>query len=188
MPSWMLSNIPQCFPSSFGQAMLADMAPYASGSTSGISGLAMHAERYDLPYCPCGVCTDHRSVWSGTNSKTSIPTCPPMQTDICLPWASEDMLRDSSSSGTTAWSDSNEMADWQCWEHGCNGRKFSTRSNLTRHQKERSGARAGYKCLWCAAIFTRTSTRNTHMLNKSCMRIRRFSNGRERPTKARNPR
>ncbi len=26
----------------------------------------------------------------------------------------------------------------QCWEHGCNGRQFSTFSNLLRHQREKS--------------------------------------------------
>lgn len=27
----------------------------------------------------------------------------------------------------------------QCWEHGCNGRQFSTYSDLLRHQREKSG-------------------------------------------------
>ena len=30
----------------------------------------------------------------------------------------------------------------QCWAHGCNGREFSTFSNLLRHQREKSGAAA----------------------------------------------
>lgn len=30
----------------------------------------------------------------------------------------------------------------QCWDHGCNGRQFSTFSNLLRHQREKSGTAA----------------------------------------------
>ncbi|KAH6872064.1 hypothetical protein B0T10DRAFT_416680 [Thelonectria olida] len=26
----------------------------------------------------------------------------------------------------------------QCWDHGCNGREFSTRSNFLRHCRDRS--------------------------------------------------
>lgn len=33
----------------------------------------------------------------------------------------------------------NQRPKPQCWEHGCNGRQFSTFSNLLRHQREKSG-------------------------------------------------
>ena len=69
----------------------------------------------------------------------------------------------------------------RCWEHGCNGRKFSTRSNLIRHQIEKSKARPACKCPQCGAVFSRTSARNQHVAKQSCNRIRRYSNGRERP-------
>ncbi|KAH6649114.1 hypothetical protein BKA67DRAFT_576818 [Truncatella angustata] len=68
-----------------------------------------------------------------------------------------------------------------CWEHGCNGRKFTTRSNLRRHLREKSRARPICRCPRCGAVFSRTTARNTHVARGSCNRIRRYSNGRVRP-------
>ncbi|CCU76823.1 hypothetical protein BGHDH14_bgh02178 [Blumeria hordei DH14] len=51
----------------------------------------------------------------------------------------------------------------QCWEHGCNGRQFSTFSNLLRHQREKSGAAQKSSCPHCGAEFTRTTARNGHL-------------------------
>lgn len=56
----------------------------------------------------------------------------------------------------------------QCWEHGCNGRQFSTFSNLLRHQREKSGAAHKSSCPNCGAEFTRTTARNGHMAHDKC--------------------
>ena len=56
----------------------------------------------------------------------------------------------------------------QCWEHGCNGRPFSTFSNLLRHQREKSGTAAKSSCPRCGAVFTRTTARNGHVENEKC--------------------
>ena len=58
----------------------------------------------------------------------------------------------------------------QCWEHGCNGRQFSTFSNLLRHQREKSGTAAKSYCPKCGAEFTRTTARNGHILHDKCKR------------------
>ncbi|KAI8965406.1 hypothetical protein F5Y11DRAFT_9456 [Daldinia sp. FL1419] len=71
----------------------------------------------------------------------------------------------------------------RCWEHGCNGREFSSKSNFVRHVKERSGASTKGVCPLCGAIFTRNSARDTHLAKQSCNRIRRYSNGRPRPSR-----
>ncbi|KAI8624318.1 hypothetical protein F5Y19DRAFT_455298 [Xylariaceae sp. FL1651] len=71
----------------------------------------------------------------------------------------------------------------RCWEHGCNGREFSSKSNLMRHMKERSGASNKCSCPLCGAIFTRSSARDTHLAKQSCNKIRRYSNGRPRPSR-----
>ncbi|KAI9722664.1 MAG: hypothetical protein M1812_001595 [Candelaria pacifica] len=63
----------------------------------------------------------------------------------------------------------------QCWDHGCNGRQFSTFSNLLRHQRERAGTAAKPTCPHCGAEFTRTTARNGHMQHEKC-RSRRGSN------------
>ncbi|KAF4980820.1 hypothetical protein FZEAL_3258 [Fusarium zealandicum] len=56
----------------------------------------------------------------------------------------------------------------RCWEHGCNGRQFSTFSNLLRHQREKSGQAAKSTCPNCGAEFTRTTARNGHLLHDKC--------------------
>ncbi|EXJ95320.1 hypothetical protein A1O1_00440 [Capronia coronata CBS 617.96] len=56
----------------------------------------------------------------------------------------------------------------QCWEHGCNGRQFSTFSNLLRHQREKSGSAIKAICPHCGTEFTRTTARNGHMSGGKC--------------------
>ncbi|KAL7629227.1 hypothetical protein AAE478_000747 [Parahypoxylon ruwenzoriense] len=81
-----------------------------------------------------------------------------------------------------------DEASMRCWEHGCNGRRFSTRGNLVRHQKEKANREVkAYtsKCFICGAVFTRSTARDKHIINQRCGRIRRYSNGRIRPLFAR---
>ena len=56
----------------------------------------------------------------------------------------------------------------QCWEHGCNGREFSTFSNLLRHQRERNGTANKSICPHCGIEFTRTTARNGHLAGGKC--------------------
>lgn len=63
----------------------------------------------------------------------------------------------------------------QCWEHGCNGRQFSTFSNLLRHQREKSGQATKASCPDCGAEFTRTTARNGHLLHQKCKTKRQHS-------------
>ncbi|KAK0372165.1 hypothetical protein CLIM01_10480 [Colletotrichum limetticola] len=60
----------------------------------------------------------------------------------------------------------------QCWEHGCNGRQFSTFSNLLRHQREKSGQATKATCPTCGAEFTRTTARNDHLHQGKCKQRR----------------
>ena len=70
--------------------------------------------------------------------------------------------------------------EFNCWEHGCNGRSFATDSNLRRHQREYSSARPLHLCPMCGAFFSRSTARNQHVERNSCGTIRRYSNGRQR--------
>ncbi|OJD26114.1 hypothetical protein ACJ73_02515 [Blastomyces percursus] len=56
----------------------------------------------------------------------------------------------------------------QCWDHGCNGREFSTFSNLLRHQREKAGTATKSECPHCGTIFTRTTARNGHLAQGKC--------------------
>lgn len=69
----------------------------------------------------------------------------------------------------------------RCWEHGCNGREFSTFSNLLRHQREKAGTASKSNCTNCGAEFTRTTARNSHLRQAKC-RPRRRSNASSRDT------
>ncbi|KAK1624103.1 hypothetical protein BDP81DRAFT_464689 [Colletotrichum phormii] len=60
----------------------------------------------------------------------------------------------------------------ECWEHGCNGRQFSTFSNLLRHRREKSGTATKATCPNCGAEFTRTTARNGHLLHDKCKQRR----------------
>lgn len=62
----------------------------------------------------------------------------------------------------------NQRPKPQCWDHGCNGRQFSTFSNLLRHQREKSGTAAKSYCPKCGAEFTRTTARNGHLAHDKC--------------------
>jgi len=65
----------------------------------------------------------------------------------------------------------------QCWDHGCNGRQFSTFSNLLRHQREKSGTAPKSHCPKCGAEFTRTTARNGHMAHDKCTATRGVGGG-----------
>ncbi|OAX82746.1 hypothetical protein ACJ72_02900 [Emergomyces africanus] len=56
----------------------------------------------------------------------------------------------------------------QCWDHGCNGREFSTFSNLLRHQREKAGTAIKSECPHCGTVFTRTTARNGHLAQGKC--------------------
>lgn len=60
--------------------------------------------------------------------------------------------------------------DLRCFDHGCDGRRFSSIGNLVRHQKEQSrnlSARR-YKCPFCDQTFTRSTARNVHLSRGRC--------------------
>ncbi|QDS71337.1 hypothetical protein FKW77_002180 [Venturia effusa] len=56
----------------------------------------------------------------------------------------------------------------ECWDHGCQGRKFSTFSNFLRHQREKNGDLAKVRCERCGTEFTRTTAKKSHMRHNKC--------------------
>jgi hypothetical protein len=72
------------------------------------------------------------------------------------------------------WSDVSSLAEFmqepRCYEHGCEGRRFSSMSNLRRHQRERNRLVRRMTCPWCGASFYRKWTINQHVLRGSCRR------------------
>jgi hypothetical protein len=58
--------------------------------------------------------------------------------------------------------------DLRCWDTCCKGRRFSNKSNMIRHRRERSGQMGNFRCSFCNAYFSRGSARNMHEANRIC--------------------
>lgn len=105
-----------------------------------------------------------------THSSSSRPTSVPMSQDVNLMYQAPPVMPSAGSSshegGHVRVVQSRPKP--RCWEHGCNGRQFSTFSNLLRHQREKSGQAAKATCPNCGAEFTRTTARNGHLLHDKC--------------------
>ncbi|KAK4695636.1 hypothetical protein P7C71_g2151, partial [Lecanoromycetidae sp. Uapishka_2] len=56
----------------------------------------------------------------------------------------------------------------QCWDHSCNGRSFSSISNLLRHQGEKGDIPQKLTCHRCAAEFTRKAALGDHLILGEC--------------------
>ncbi|KAI9847159.1 MAG: hypothetical protein M1837_003021 [Sclerophora amabilis] len=56
----------------------------------------------------------------------------------------------------------------RCFDTCCNGKQFSNKSNLVRHQRERRGEAAKLRCSFCDAVFSRSSARNSHEAERRC--------------------
>lgn len=68
----------------------------------------------------------------------------------------------------TSSSSNGGQAECRCWESCCVGRVFSNKSNLVRHQRERSSESAPLKCSFCSAEYSRSSARNAHEAKRTC--------------------
>ncbi|THY11344.1 hypothetical protein D6D01_08950, partial [Aureobasidium pullulans] len=65
----------------------------------------------------------------------------------------------------------NTVANRACFEHGCEGRVFSSRSNLRRHQREKAQQARLLECPVCHARFYRLWTRDQHLMLGRCRRF-----------------
>jgi hypothetical protein len=66
---------------------------------------------------------------------------------------------------------------YACWQHGCNGRTFTTLSNYRRHCKERSFRYARPQCPRCGQQFSREAARDTHYNQQRCRMASIDANG-----------
>ena len=55
----------------------------------------------------------------------------------------------------------------QCWEHGCNGRTFSSLHNLLSHQRDQQPSRPRWTTSSCGAEYRRSATRGLHTVVNS---------------------
>ncbi|EZF51093.1 hypothetical protein H103_05601 [Trichophyton rubrum CBS 288.86] len=109
----------------------------------------------------------------------SLPTTPPSTSSPTFsrshaqaPSHSHHRTQSSSSPSPTALSEADLRSKPQCWDHGCNGRSFSTFSNLLRHQREKAGLSVKAECPYCGAAFTRSTARNGHLERGRCKAMR----------------
>ncbi|KXH39603.1 hypothetical protein CSIM01_06658 [Colletotrichum simmondsii] len=73
--------------------------------------------------------------------------------------------------------------DLRCFDHGCDGRRFSSIGNLVRHQKEQSRGLSArrYECPYCDQTFTRSTARNVHLSQGRCGGINTILNDNNDP-------
>lgn len=94
-------------------------------------------------------------------TQNSLPGLHFTSTTVCPVLAAMNANASTSAAHTTS-------RDLRCWEHNCNGRKFSTLSNLARHQREKAGDRMVYVCQKCRTSFVRRSTLQDHLSRRTC--------------------
>ncbi|KAF4989311.1 hypothetical protein FDECE_14765 [Fusarium decemcellulare] len=113
---------------------------------------------------------DYAAVYAGPGHYSTRPTTLPVGQDVGFMYQVPAVM----GSGSAGSHEGGHVRVVQsrpkprCWEHGCNGRQFSTFSNLLRHQREKSGQAAKATCPNCGAEFTRTTARNGHLLHDKC--------------------
>jgi uncharacterized Zn-finger protein len=57
--------------------------------------------------------------------------------------------------------------DYLCYQHGCEGRRFSSSENYRRHMRERNRSDV-ITCPFCATLFMRKSNRDSHVRKGRC--------------------
>ncbi|KAH7184686.1 uncharacterized protein B0J16DRAFT_383739 [Fusarium flagelliforme] len=57
-----------------------------------------------------------------------------------------------------------------CNDECCQGRAFSSRANLRRHENERKGLRRVYACSFCHRVFSRSTAVRLHQQNGVCFK------------------
>ena len=73
----------------------------------------------------------------------------------------------------------------QCWDHECNGRRFSSVSNLLRHCREKDGIAIKVTCPYCQTRFTRSTAMNSHLNRGKCKGV--LSKSREKDLSEQRP-
>jgi hypothetical protein len=112
------------------------------------------------------------SVSNGGDRVVHLPYVSSRSPSPMLGGSANDMTSKSITGGDAAMRVLNQRPKPQCWEHGCNGRQFSTFSNLLRHQREKSVTASKSYCPRCGAEFTRTTARNGHLAHDNCTKPR----------------
>lgn len=64
--------------------------------------------------------------------------------------------------------DISDESEIRCWNHNCDGRKFSSMGNYRRHLREKGGNAKRHRCQDCGRSFTRSTSRNTHRQLGTC--------------------
>ncbi|KAI9697866.1 MAG: hypothetical protein M1820_007653 [Bogoriella megaspora] len=163
-------------PTSGAPARSSGLAPhYMPGSTPSVGAYESHYTRSPPPYGAGGYAPGNQEP-----QPSGMPYLPSLSQGF-QPSYVTTAVGDTTAGGPTSSQGPvrviNSRPKPQCWEHGCNGRQFSTFSNLLRHQREKSGTAAKSYCPKCGAEFTRTTARNGHLAHDKCSKQRKGSEG-----------
>ncbi|KAL3600060.1 hypothetical protein FPOAC2_04290 [Fusarium poae] len=113
---------------------------------------------------------DHMAYNSTTGDWQDLPAFDPTMGT----WqdSSTDTFRSSSVSANSGPStrDDGTQESFICNDECCQGRAFSSRANLRRHQNERKGLRRVYACSFCHRVFSRSTACRLHQQNGVCFK------------------
>ncbi|KAF5672017.1 zinc finger protein [Fusarium heterosporum] len=93
-------------------------------------------------------------------------------------FAEQQQLQNPPQASASAW-----PHDLRCFDHGCDGRRFSSIGNLVRHQKEQNRGLSArrYECPYCDQTFTRSTARNVHLSRGRCGGVNTIHNENNNP-------
>lgn len=73
--------------------------------------------------------------------------------------------------------DKSDESEIRCWNHNCDGRRFSSMGNYRRHLREKAGNAKRHQCQDCGRFFTRSTSRNTHRQLGTCRKRKASTSG-----------
>lgn len=90
--------------------------------------------------------------------------------------AAPSLQRSDKSLDSTSWS-AGSGTMLRCWQHGCGGRRFSSRTNYRRHIKEKANELPKHICGLCGMTFTRKTAKAEHQNLRRCRTVELDANG-----------
>lgn len=156
-----------------GSALTAAEMTWGSDGTSHSFGLN-HVNGSAMPAATVSQADDQHMFANYTAPGLALESLTPPADQF----AQQQQRQDPPQASASAW-----PQDLRCFDHGCDGRRFSSIGNLVRHQKEQSRGLSArrYECPYCNQTFTRSTARNVHLSRGRCGGVNPIHNDNNNP-------